>query len=150
MPGRIESPQLPLPTDSCQRHLLRAVANPSTIAQPEANQQRQEQGLRRAILCTACKTPVTSEDQAIAINNGHRHTFPNPLGLVFTIRCFATAPGCIPQGEATPEYSWFNGYRWRIALCRECLTHLGWQYLGDNDLFFGLIAAKLCNGTEST
>ncbi|MDH4321940.1 MAG: cereblon family protein [Desulfobulbaceae bacterium] len=120
---------------------------PAATKLTEPDRQPQDPGLRRVIRCAACAASVTSEDQAIAVDHGHTHTFPNPHGLVFTIRCFATATGCLTHGAATPEFSWFAGYRWRLALCRECLTHLGWQYLGNGDAFFGLIVAKLRSET---
>ncbi len=147
MPGRNAIPLIP-PTARARRRALRATPLPATTELTAPERQPQEPDLRRVIRCAACAASITSDDQAITVDNGHTHTFPNPHGLVFTIRCFATASGCSTHGAATPEFSWFVGYRWRIALCRECLAHLGWQYLGAGDAFFGLIAARLRSGTE--
>ena len=52
------------------------------------------------------------------------------------------APGAAPAGGASDEFTWFPGYSWRIALCRDCGRHMGWQFLGDDD-FFGLIKTHL-------
>lgn len=133
---------------SSLRRLRRRPPSPANFALTDNHRQAEEAPPGSAILCNSCKSPVTDNNYAIIINNAHTHTFPNPMGLVFTIRCFATAPGCISHGKANPEFTWFSGYCWEIALCRKCKEHLGWQFYGD-DTFFGLIAAKLCEGRKT-
>ena len=73
----------------------------------------------------------------------HEHVFFNPSGLAFTIRCFRQAPGCLVQGAATDAFTWFAGYHWRLALCKRCLTHLGWRFETRDDRFFALISDRL-------
>lgn len=111
-------------------------------SQPE-QQSKEALSHQRALLCARCHHPITTNGRAISINGHHRHTFPNPLGLVFEIRCFEAAPGCRNHGTPTAEFSWFLGYLWQYALCSRCHTHLGWRFLGNSDSFFGLIETSL-------
>jgi len=86
---------------------------------------------------------VAEQDARFSVNGSHRHRGTNPHGLSFEIGCFRTAPGCRQIGEETPEWSWFAGYRWRVALCRGCAAHLGWCYRGAEPAFYGLILDQL-------
>ena len=94
--------------------------------------------------CAACGHPITTRQETISINGSHEHTFTNPHGLVFRIGCFGAAPGCLGIGDATEAWTWFSGYKWRIAVCRQCRNHLGWAYRSEAaDSFFGLILDRL-------
>lgn len=97
------------------------------------------------ILCANCRHEITTTAEKIEIAGGHRHTFANPHGIVFDIGCFRSAPGCRQTGFLIPEFSWFAGYQWQIALCGNCRVHLGWLFVsGRNDAFFhGLILDRL-------
>jgi len=73
----------------------------------------------------------------------HQHVFTNPGGYSYEIALFTVAD-CIHQGPATTEYTWFNGFAWRLALCRHCQTHLGWHYARAGQAgFYGLIRSRL-------
>jgi uncharacterized C2H2 Zn-finger protein len=93
--------------------------------------------------CTECQYPITRKSDRIEINEKHQHVFANPHGYIFQIGCFAQAPGCVIAGEETSFFSWFSGYTWRIALCGQCLTLLGWAFHSTESQFFGLILEKL-------
>lgn len=96
------------------------------------------------LLCAQCFHPITSESWRVAMAGSHRHVFANPGGHVFEIGCFAAAPGCAALGPPTPDFSWFSGTSWQIAVCAACGLHLGWRYeqaLGGP--FFGLILDRL-------
>ncbi len=81
----------------------------------------------------------------------HRHVFFNPRGILFLIRCFGNAPGCLSLGSVTAEFSWFAGYQWCYAHCVGCGQHLGWHYQGPGgDHFFGLIVNRLTTGQGSS
>jgi hypothetical protein len=97
------------------------------------------------ILCRRCGHLITRPRDRIFKDGNHRHTFANPSGIVFEIGCFSHAEGCGPSGEPTDEFTWFRGYRWRLALCRACFVHLGWQFasLGGSSGFWGLILNRL-------
>jgi hypothetical protein len=96
------------------------------------------------VRCRNCGHVVARPKDRIERDGAHHHTFANPHGIVYDIRCFRSADGCAASGPATFEFTWFKGYRWRIAVCRACLTHLGWRFdSATSDRFFGLIADRL-------
>jgi hypothetical protein len=101
------------------------------------------------LLCANCLNLVTLHQAAITVNNAHQHTFANPHGLVFTIGCFKQAPGCGAAGEATAEFSWFSGYRWRVAVCAACLSLLGWRFSSGETSFYGLILDRLVEANSA-
>jgi hypothetical protein len=78
------------------------------------------------------------------VEDAHHHTFANPHGMVFEIGCFLSAEGCVTLGPATDAFSWFKGYGWEIAYCRNCQTHLGWWFVsGGAHGFYALILDRL-------
>ncbi len=116
----------------------------------EASSQEGLQDDGSGLLCRQCGGLVTSEHERITVDGRHQHTFANPHGIVFTIGCFRSAPGCGYRGPLTPEWSWFKGFSWRMAHCRGCLNHLGWQYVSlANERFYGLILDALVAGRET-
>lgn len=97
------------------------------------------------ILCRRCGHLITRLQEKTTIGGGFQHTFANPTGRVYDIGCFRNAEGCGPSGPLTNEFTWFHGYQWRIALCRACYVHLGWQFLSNSGGggFWGLILKRL-------
>jgi len=78
------------------------------------------------------------------VDGAHAHTFANPEGIVFEIGCYRDAWGCGYLGPLSPEFTWFAGYVWRIAVCSNCLVHLGWRFSSpDGHFFHGLITNRL-------
>jgi hypothetical protein len=97
----------------------------------------------RVLVCASCLHAITTAGASIEMAGSHAHTFANPHGFVFHIRCFAVAPGCAAASEPSTYFSWFAGYAWKIAVCRGCGEHLGWLFLSDDSRFHGLIADRL-------
>lgn len=97
----------------------------------------------KAVRCRACRAVVTSVNREIAIHGNYLHTLFNPAGIVYEIRCFSQAPGCVNHGQPTDEFTWFAGYTWQYSLCAACLDHLGWFYTSSAGFFFGLIDSRL-------
>jgi hypothetical protein len=97
------------------------------------------------ILCRRCAHTITRPKDEAAMGGSFRHTFANPSGLVFEIGCFRHAEGCGASGELTDEFTWFRGYHWRLALCRACFVHLGWEFVSSSGSgsFWGLILNRL-------
>jgi len=96
------------------------------------------------ILCAECSQAITGDSERIEVNGAHEHTFVNPSGIIFQIGCFAGVSGTQISGAVTEQWSWFKGYSWRIVCCSRCGTHLGWVYMGrDEIIFFGLILSRL-------
>lgn len=113
---------------------------PKPLHEPASTGERTEPPLR----CTTCLADITRPDAAIEINGAHSHTFLNPAGQVFRIRCFANAPGALPSGEESDYWTWFAGHRWQACLCRSCCEHLGWRFSGAGAEFYGLIHERIC------
>jgi hypothetical protein len=97
----------------------------------------------RRLLCATCRHVVTDQRQRIAVQGGHEHTFANPHGITYRIGCFRDAHGCAVVGEALAEFTWFPGYAWRVGLCTNCQTHLGWRFESRQDYFHGLVLNRL-------
>lgn len=103
----------------------------------------EEAGGGGGLRCVQCGNLVTTRDQQIEIDGRFEHVFTNPFDLQFRLGCFAAATGCTGVGEITEAYTWFPGYAWQMAVCRQCGNHLGWEYRGSGHAFWGLILSRL-------
>ena len=45
-------------------------------------------------------------------------------GSLYDLLTLRVAYGVSLYGEATEEYTWFPGYAWTLAYCRDCSAHL--------------------------
>jgi hypothetical protein len=96
----------------------------------------------RAVRCAACRHELTDQRLARAVAGSHEHTFRNPAGYSFHVRCFSDAPGCGTAGDPTDAATWFPGFAWSFATCAGCGRHVGWWYVGAGS-FIALIAPRL-------
>jgi hypothetical protein len=109
-----------------------------------APQHARDEDRERRLLCRACGHAIAREQDRISMQGAHEHHRANPHGIHFRIGCFRQASGGAEIGEATPEHSWFVGYRWKIMLCIGCGVHLGWGFhAGTGSTFYGLILDRL-------
>lgn len=83
---------------------------------------------------------MLTDAAALAIDGATDHTRTNPAGEQFALRCYATADGAAPGGPATDEHTWFSGHTWRRLFCKQCSTHVGWQFRSRTQVFVALIA----------
>jgi hypothetical protein len=97
---------------------------------------------RNRLKCHICSLIVTDEDMCIDVLGHNTHVRTNPGGFTYQFRCFRAAPGCSAIGTITSEHTWFAGYAWQIACCRQCGEHLGWLFRG-NYRFYGLIQGRI-------
>jgi hypothetical protein len=99
----------------------------------------------RWVRCAACGASLAPEKARIAIDGAHEHTFMNPAGIRFVVMCFASAPGCAPEGERSTVWTWFPGHAWQIEHCRSCGAHVGWSFhaVAGGRAFWGLVADRL-------
>lgn len=111
-------------------------------AEPSVSME-EETGIDKRILCRNCHQYIAERDDEIRINDSDFHLFKNPAGIYFRVVCLKEARGCTVISDYTDEYTWFKGFRWAIALCRSCHSHLGWHYVSEDSAFFGLIADRL-------
>ncbi|WP_300672158.1 cereblon family protein [Desulfoluna sp.] len=100
------------------------------------------------LVCATCGFPIARETDRMEVGGSHTHGFANPHGLYFEIGCFASAPGCVVSQDSSAEFSWFAGYRWRLAACRGCDAHMGWRFESKTGSFSGLILAALIRQEE--
>lgn len=103
-----------------------------------------QSGPDRGLCCVRCGLLVTWPDQRRERDGSHVHAFFNPHGHLFELGVFATAPGARPLGRPSLDFTWFAGCAWRVAECRGCGAHLGWEYRDQaGGTFFGLILDRL-------
>jgi hypothetical protein len=97
------------------------------------------------IYCATCSTVITRAAERTDVNGSHAHHFTNPHGFQFHVGCFANALGCTITGGPEAADSWFMGYVWRLALCAECQSHLGWYFrqTSGEHFFYGLILDRI-------
>jgi len=120
-----------------------APAKPGAVP-TEAAEEKTAEEPEALVLCRRCGQAIARPGDRTVRDGSHQHTFANPHGIVYEILCFQTADGCTTSGPATDEFTWFKGYRWRVAVCRACVIHLGWHFASDSgDRFFGLISDRL-------
>lgn len=100
----------------------------------------------QALVCRACATPITREQDRIQVDGALAHRFINPQGIRLHIGCFAATRNCTPIGEATEEHTWFPGHAWQILLCAGCAAHLGWLFRArGGGGFYALIPDRLAS-----
>lgn len=102
----------------------------------------------RAFQCAACGSLVTHSDRLLGFNGRNRHLFVNPAGVECDFHTFFSCPGAVALGEGTEEHTWFSGYAWRMAFCRNCFQHLGWFYEGVSGTerpreFWGILLVRI-------
>ena len=120
----------------------------STPSGPDSNLEAEDKTSldnpeNKKVLCRTCGAKITDNSFAAIVNNSHEHSFFNPHGYVFQIRCYSAATGCTSGGKPSSEFTWFAGYTWQLAICRACSAHLGWRFQSDSVSFYGLIRDKL-------
>jgi hypothetical protein len=109
----------------------------------EASDEASDETSERVIRCAQCGHVVTRPRHRFAMNGRPDHVFTNPSGHTFHIACFREAEGAAGVGEESDEWAWFEGWVWQAAVCRGCLTHIGWAFRQGESEFWGLILAKL-------
>jgi hypothetical protein len=115
------------------------------VTEPEADELVESERDDR-VRCGQCRSVVTRGALAVQRGGAHQHTFRNPAGYSWTIRCFRDASGCTTAGAFTPEATWFAGYEWCYAPCATCGRHLGWWFVGSGPSFVALIVPRIIHG----
>lgn len=100
------------------------------------------------LVCTGCRTRISSNLFLVTVQDQVQHTKTNPDGMSFTLRCFSQAWHLNMLGTPTLENTWFPGFAWQIAYCSSCGLHLGWVYKATAESFFGLINENLVDSSQ--
>ncbi|MCP4160478.1 MAG: hypothetical protein GY760_10420 [Deltaproteobacteria bacterium] len=117
----------------------------STTVQTEDDTEQEE---KRIIACKNCNHQISTVSEKTTVDDIHIHAFANPHGLLFEIGIYRTADGCALEGPFSDEFTWFPGYSWKIAICENCLVHMGWYFGSQSSSFFGIIADRIFEGIE--
>ena len=105
-------------------------------------------GGEQRLVCLDCRAVITSRESALSLDReSPERVLFNPAGIVMRVLTVRHATGLELVGGRTDEFTWFDGYTWRIALCRDCGQHLGWLYEALDDRtpasFWGLLVERL-------
>lgn len=104
----------------------------------------------RRYRCIQCGAFVAYDSDAVAQNGKQVHTFANPTGHVFQIKCFGEVHHTVQVGIESHTFSWFDGYNWIPSICIGCGLHVGWQFTdsqGVSPSFWALILNRLQNAS---
>ena len=118
------------------------ICKTADLAKPGIKAQAREDP-EPVVVCAFCRHLITEPSLQIQVNGSFYHVFANPHGIVYEIGCFSGAPGCRTSSLPSEVFSWFSGFSWQICICSGCGCHLGWRFVSDSDLFYGLILDKL-------
>jgi hypothetical protein len=97
----------------------------------------------RVVLCAVCRAAIARTRDRIEVDGAHVHTFVNPSVVPYRIACYAEAPGTVGVGDESTFWAWFKGFAWRVAVCAQCLAHVGWSFRSVDRAFFGLIVERI-------
>mmetsp|Transcript_97934 Transcript_97934/g.227093 ORF Transcript_97934/g.227093 Transcript_97934/m.227093 type:complete len:331 (-) Transcript_97934:77-1069(-) len=114
---------------------------------------KREEAIVPWLVCEACHFPLVSEAELIEekFETWNKVTWAYELSVLGkestwcysatnahdnrfdVVRALPSALGrsIICRGQPTPEYSWFPGFSWSMAHCRQCGRHLGWGFSPD-------------------
>lgn len=95
------------------------------------------------LFCVACSHVIGHVSDRIEVNGSFEHTCANPYGYVHRFGCHREAHGCAISGDEHSADSWFLGFSWRLAVCGNCATHMGWLFEKTGSHFFGLILDRI-------
>src|SRR5512147_1658201 len=93
--------------------------------------------------CVTCGTALARSSDSIEVVGKHEHVFINPHGLIFRIRCYATAVNVVQVGVPSADFSWFAGMLWQVTQCTGCRSHVGWEFCGQSNRFQTFISDQM-------
>ncbi|XP_028680976.1 protein cereblon [Erpetoichthys calabaricus] len=82
------------------------------------------------LCCKQCQdTEITSKNEIFSLSLcGPMAAYVNPHGYVHeTLTVYKTCNLNL-IGRPSTQHSWFPGYAWTIAQCRNCGSHMGWKF----------------------
>ncbi|XP_012543838.1 protein cereblon isoform X2 [Bombyx mori] len=81
-----------------------------------------------ALCCGSCGGEVAQREHVFPMSSHGVHSnYTNPGGYVHGV-VTVTRARAAPGGPPSADYSWFPGYSWTVALCRDCRAHVGWRF----------------------
>jgi hypothetical protein len=109
----------------------------------------------RIFVCVHCETEIASRRRLFAMRAAsYVQVFPNPYGHLKVIYTFRDANNLVIAGSPSREFTWFEGYTWRVAYCAACKHHLGWLFeaadASEPITFYGLLKDELAEIGRNT
>uniref|UniRef100_A0A7S4UPL4 Protein cereblon n=1 Tax=Guillardia theta TaxID=55529 RepID=A0A7S4UPL4_GUITH len=109
-----------------------------------------------AMTCIRCRINICDYKQSFCMSaEGPVSVYVNPAGVVHSTVTFYAARNLRLIGERSTQHSWFPGYAWRIAVCANCGTHMGWRFscVKEDSIprsFWGLCRDSLRSSMDAT
>jgi|NGEPerStandDraft_6_1074524.scaffolds.fasta_scaffold00425_18 hypothetical protein len=122
---------------------LGVFVSPEIVTAQSVTDELPADGCIQWLQCAHCKNKVARTTARIEVNGLHEHSFVNPMGVIYRISCFGSAPGALEVGVASDQFTWFQGYVWCVLICSGCTQHLGWSFTSRDARFCGLVLNQL-------
>ncbi|KAG7283200.1 hypothetical protein CRUP_004942 [Coryphaenoides rupestris] len=83
-----------------------------------------------SLCCKQCQhTEITTKKEIFSLSlYGPMAAYVNPHGYVHETLTVYKASNLNLIGRPSTMHSWFPGYAWTIAQCRNCGSHMGWKF----------------------
>ncbi|CAL8382287.1 unnamed protein product [Boreogadus saida] len=83
-----------------------------------------------SLCCKQCQdTEITTKNMIFSLSlYGPMAAYVNPHGYVHETLTVYNASNLNLVGWPSTMHSWFPGYAWTIAQCRNCGSHMGWKF----------------------
>ncbi|CAH0664252.1 unnamed protein product [Spodoptera exigua] len=85
---------------------------------------------RKSVLCcSSCMAQIARKEHIFPMSSEGVHSnYTNLGGYMHDILTVSEACNVETNGAPSAEYSWFPGYTWTVALCANCMVHVGWRF----------------------
>ncbi|XP_074645118.1 protein cereblon-like isoform X2 [Tubulanus polymorphus] len=84
------------------------------------------------LCCRDCGEMIFNKNEVFTMSvQGPMGTYVNPGGYVhemFTVSSERKEFALNLRGRPSSQHSWFPGYAWTIAECKNCSDHMGWRF----------------------
>ncbi|XP_078052933.1 E3 ubiquitin ligase component cereblon isoform X2 [Augochlora pura] len=84
----------------------------------------------KIFVCNHCEAKLAKRSHMLTMSiEGPFGIYCNSSGIIHDIVTLHHAQGLVlNRSSFSTEYSWFPGYGWTIAMCRNCKSHIGWRF----------------------
>ncbi|KAH9413460.1 hypothetical protein DERP_007936 [Dermatophagoides pteronyssinus] len=80
-------------------------------------------------VCGTCRQNLCDRNSFLVMSKlGTSGTFVNSNGIVHELYTFSKVENTRRVSLYSEDFSWFPNYGWIIINCRQCRTHLGWEF----------------------
>lgn len=121
---------------------------PQMARPPAARDQPSPFGVS-GVVCRACGIGLAASADATTVGGHHHHSFINPEGYIYRVRCFTKVRNVVTVGIPSSDFTWFAGHTWLVLACATCACHVGWQFDSESSKFFALIADRIAERDAS-